>query len=133
MKDMKFPDYFPEGCPPSDTIEEELSVYRIARYNPINIKDFQVNFIKTPGKFDHDVRAYGLSVYEDIESLEKCRSKVPGLRRRKHIYKATTKNEYGKIKRTPNEFGKHITWWLYEQTDPLEIFSLYVRGENNGK
>lgn len=133
MKATKFPDYFPEGCPPDDTIKEELPVYRIAKYNPINIKDFQVNFIKFPGKFDDDVRAYGLSVYEDIESLERCRSKIPGLKRCKHIYKAITKEQYGKIKRTPNDFGKHITWWLYEKIDPLDVFTIYIGGEDNEK
>nr|WP_302597397.1 hypothetical protein [uncultured Cellulosilyticum sp.] len=133
MHSKKFPKYFPDGCPPEDTIKEELNVYRIAKYMPINIKDFETHFIKFPGRFDDDLRAYGLSVYEDIESLEKCRKKIPALKKCKKIYMATTKEEYGKIKRTPNDFGKHITWWLYEDTNPLEIFDLYKEGRDNGE
>lgn len=124
MNTNKFPSYFPSNCPPNDTIDEELEVYRIAKFNPINIKDFETVYQRKPGEIYEDIRAYGLSVYEDIESLERCRSKIPAFKKKKHIYKALTKKEYGKIKRTPNIYGKHITWWLYEYIDSLKIFSL---------
>ncbi|MCI6058627.1 MAG: hypothetical protein MR701_02090 [Clostridiales bacterium] len=124
---MKFPNYFPEGCPPKDAISKEEVVYRVCKNDPITRKDFASYYELGKGK--HDVKHYGVSVFSNCgEAKTICL--MPN-HRQEFVAKGKTVEECGVIKATPsNKNSSHITWWLYEEARPQEHFNAIKENEN---
>jgi len=126
-KRMKFPDYFPEGCPPEDAISKEIIVYRICKNNPIERKDFASYYELNKGK--SDIKHYGVSVFSNSNEA-KMICLLPN-HRQEFIATGKTAEECGKIKLTPSiKSSSHITWWLYENARPEKYFSKMEGIEN---
>lgn len=115
----RFPSNFPEKCPPTDAIEEEIEVYRLSNDNPPSKKDFLSHVLLYPKKKYNNMEAYGISVFSDYEEIEFMFALNPRTRNKfKHICKGITKD--GVIKK--GDKTTHITWWLYEGATPHSYF-----------
>ncbi len=132
MSCNKFPDWFPENCPPADAFCEKLKVYRLAFNKKLKKKDFLPNVKLYPKnkRYKNNILAYGISVFEDIQDMKDMKRKIPGLKKMKYNIVGYTIEEYGLIKHTPNN-NSHITWWLYEDMYPINHFKLVKEGEEN--
>lgn len=122
----EFPDYFPEGCPPDDAIQEEIDVYRICKNkDKVTSDDFISYYNINPVRFKDNIQAYGLSV---IQKEEDCKNlmKLPNMKKKfKAIAKGKTYKSMGVVKKTPNRSCKsHCTWWLYKDAKPEELFEI---------
>lgn len=125
-KGLKFPSYFPEGCPPDDASNEEIEVYRYCiSNNEVTSDDFISYYQGNPSKYKNEILAYGLSVLLDYDECVKG-LKTPALRKKfKGVAKGFTYKDMGVIKRTPNSRSKsHCTWWLYEGVKPESSFKI---------
>lgn len=123
---LKFPEYFPPECPPSDAYKEELEVYRYCEKADVILpSDFISYYQMNPNKYKNVTIAYGLSVMLDKEDCLKG-LKLPAIRKKfKNFAKGTTYINTGVIKRTPNKKSKsHCTWWIYEGVHPETYFIL---------
>lgn len=125
-KISKFPDYFPDGCPPKDATSEEIEVYRTCENsNQVTSDDFISYYNIDPEKYKNVINAYGLSVMLKKEDCVKL-MKMPGMKKKfKSIAKGKTYSSMGVVKRTPNKnYKSHCTWWLCEGSKPEEVFEI---------
>lgn len=132
FENRTFPDTFPKGCPPEDSMNNRLIVYRLIRGETITKDDF-----KSFKELGRDARGqkypfieYGLSVNTSYEELRKCWRGNPGLKKMfKNIGTGLTYECTGKVKATPSKAQKcHHTWWIYKEVDPSNFFQI-VGGE----
>lgn len=120
----RFPDFFPEDCPPDSAKPEENNVFRLTR-NPIEEKDFLSQHL-LGGKREHPsckCAKYGISVftsYDDVKKLQKCSPHM----RKKSISRGKTLPGYGIISKTPWNYKSHCTWYLYEGVNPYKDFEI---------
>lgn len=121
---LEFPKYFPPGCPPNDSSNEELEVYRYCINSDIVLADDFISYYQSnPNKYKNVIIAYGLSVLLNREECEKG-LKLPGIKKKfKGFSKGATYKDKGMIKRTPtNSIKSHCTWWIYESAQPENYF-----------
>lgn len=122
--ELKFPGYFPPGCPPNDASNEELEVYRYCvNSDRVLADDFISYYQGNPNKYKNIIIAYGLSVLLSREECEKG-LKFPSIKKKfSGFAKGVTYKDRGVIKRTPNNVSKsHCTWWIYEGIQPENDF-----------
>ena len=120
----KFPDYFPEGCPPDTAKDSEITLYRLCKGKIPCREDFVSFFLKNPEKFINNVQAYGLSVFPTLEDCSLARKKSPKLRKKlPYSAKGDSNEDRGKYDYTPSNINpKHITWWVYDGVEPHTFF-----------
>lgn len=127
---VKFPDYFPEGCPPPEAVGEERVLFRLC-YGPVPTEnDFVSHYQRNPEKFRENILAYGLSVFSTEDDCRTACKKSPLLRKKYHFcsYGMNTP-ERGKILLTPAKLSPaHITWWIYEGIEPHTFFETCDEG-----
>lgn len=117
---MRFPDYFPEGCPPSEAISKEVEVFRMCKSNVIEHSDF-LSFYELGKNINGNVNGYGISVICDSGQAHTL-SQMPA-HRQEYLAKGSTKSDCGVILETPSRnISSHITWWLYEGATPEKYF-----------
>lgn len=132
MEIKKFPDYFPEGCPPEEATEKEMTLFRLCKHNYPCEEDFQPHVILYPDREEYkaNVLAYGLSTLpsvEDCEHLLKISSKMRSCM--KCIAFGKVDGDTGKVLNTPNKNNSnHMTWWVYEGVKPHTFFTAYQEG-----
>lgn len=122
----KYPDYFPEGCPPSDAVNDEIEVFRTCiNEDKVTSDDFKSYYEMDNERWKNNINAYGLSVMLKQEDCVKL-MKLPGMRKKfKSIAKGKTYNSMGVIKQTPSKtYKSHYTWWLYEDAEPEKVFKI---------
>jgi hypothetical protein len=129
---MKWPDHFPENCPPEDAETSDATVYMLVS-SPISSTDFQTLIERMPNKKfptpELHCQSCGLSVFEDIRHVERVRRRVRRLRNRV-IGQGKLTPETGVIKPTHSQFGNsHRTWWIPVGVKPWEFFSLLENEE----
>lgn len=115
----KFPDDFPEGCPPPEAKAEDMdNVYRAVESNPPTEDDFQRWRDEWPKKYvrikgNRKIQANGLSFNKKKEELADVLKKVPGLgRKKKYIAVGMIKKEFGVTLDTPTQDSpNHFTLW----------------------
>lgn len=128
----KFPNYFPENCPPEDAEDKEIKVYRLCKCSEkIDKQDFVTYYENNREKYRNNILAYGLSVNGtkegSVKLLNELSRKSPKVKKKgyKAIAKGITYKSTGKHKSTPNNNQKdHITYWLYENVEPHTYFEL---------
>ena len=121
----KFPDYFPEGCPPASAKDSEITLYRLCKDMVPCKADFVSFYLINPEKYRNCINAYGLSVFPSIEDCNIARSKAPRLRKKPYSAKGENNEDRGKYVFTPsNANPNHITWWVYEGVEPHTFFEI---------
>lgn len=128
----KYPDIFPDGCPPEDSEPMELEVYRMIKGDIVTSDDFK-SFIEL-GIDKEDPKnpfiQYGLSVNRSYEEMYYYWRGSPALKKKfKNIAKGKIYKESGVVKPTPSKKqSNHFTWWLYKGVNPVKDFEI-VGGE----
>ncbi|MFZ4662515.1 MAG: hypothetical protein ACOYNY_36240 [Caldilineaceae bacterium] len=114
---MKWPSYFPNHCPPEDAKPAVATVYMLVS-SPLSPLDFRPLHEREPGQQfsspDLLCQAHGLSVFEEIQDVDRVRRRVKRLRQQ-IIAQGQLTQEIGVIKPTSSRFGhSHRTWWVAE-------------------
>lgn len=120
---MKWPNDFPEGCPPGDAQLADGTVYRVVMNNPPTYEDFFSYKVINP-HMDYgarDCQARGLSVYRVAADANQTRRRVPALRSGM-VAEGNLDAEMGVIKDAPMNGNSHITWWVPEEVQPQSMF-----------
>lgn len=119
----KFPDYFPEGCPPDDAKEMETHAYRFCE-NPIYEHDenWKTFYDRNPEKYKNMIQAYGLSFFLDKRNTEKF-MKTKSFKNIT-IVEGLITSDTGVVKDTSKNNNAHHTWWLYENVKPHLYFKI---------
>ena len=126
---MKYPEYFPQDCPPEDAQTLEIEAYRGCQNNVITRDDFKSYY--ELGKKCNKVEAYGVSLFTDFREVQVMMA-MPNFRlNHPFIAKGITKSECGEIKYTGKNHKSHITWWLYEDSTPEAYFQI-IEEQDNG-
>ncbi len=119
---MKYPNYFPQGCPPDDAVAKEIDAYRICKSSIITHSDF-LSFYEEGKKIYGNILGYGISIFSNINEAYTV-LKMPA-HRKEYIAKGITNSDCGVIKYTPSsKHSSHYTWWLYENATPEKYFQI---------
>lgn len=128
VKKRTYPESFPEGCPPKESQECRLKVYRLTKGEIVTEQDFKsykdlgINKVLK----EYPFAEYGLSVYTSYEELKKvCRS-TPSLKKKfKNIASGTTYECTGVVQKTPLKNQEtHYTWWVCKGINPSNFFCI---------
>jgi hypothetical protein len=124
---MNWPTYYPESCPPQDSLETDGQVYRLVSADGPAENDFLPYWIKCPQRREEFqvknqvCESCGLSVYRSLEDIKRLQRRIRHLPEK--IGVANLDHSKGRIKRT---FGKtHYTWWVpVSVEDPANLFKI---------
>jgi hypothetical protein len=123
---MDWPEHYPEKCPPKRSRSAEGVVFRLMSGKRPTERDFRSYRLQYPtrnfgGKL---CIACGVSIYTDLEDVQRLRNRVPAARR-KHVCGAELLPEYGKMLLTssPDEHSHH-TWWFPGNVRPWTFFAV---------
>ena len=120
-KDLRYPDYFPKGCPPDDATVMEVPVYRLCRNTTPRKSDFETFYEYDNARWRNVINAYGLSVSLTLENLYETLKVRPYMRKQKKAYATGIAHSHtGVIKQTGP--SGHYTWWIYEGVEPHTYF-----------
>lgn len=118
--------HLPQNCPPDDAVETQGIVYRLVKQRSITPEDFLSYRELNPDKL-YDLSECivgGISIYTELEGVQKLQSKVPAMKKRK-IAKGFLQPQHGKMKNTPSEtHPSHNTWWIPLDEKPWEVFNV---------
>lgn len=122
---MRFPDWYPESCPPDDALPARGKVYRLVCAEGPQADDFVPLWQCRPNhKYPDMCKACGLSVHRSREDAERLRSVYPTMRD-KTIACGTLTPEMGVTKHTPSRISdSHTSWWVPCGTNPQMLFGL---------
>ena len=135
-EETKFPDFFPEGCPPEDASPAEGIFFRAVPDKPnrtLKIKHLQSQRESQPTRDFGDVSECALcsiSLLRDkVEAVkygERLIASIPAFREYiPNVAVGTLTPEHGRIKHTPNnevELKSHHDWWKHASVNGLDIF-----------
>jgi hypothetical protein len=119
---VKFPSHYPADCPPADSKDASVELFRFVKNTPPLPSDF------TPVKWksaDADpCNMCGLSVLVTIDDVKHARDTCPWFRKQK-VAKARLSPEWGKYRQTMSvKVQNHHTWWVAEGKTPEKIFDV---------
>ncbi|MFY9227421.1 MAG: hypothetical protein WAQ98_32415 [Blastocatellia bacterium] len=122
---MKWPSFFPTGCPTPETPLANESVYRVIEGSIPTNEDFISFQEQNPQKCYHprECDACGISVYTILEDVVKLQRRVPKFKN-KRIAIGKLTPEMGMLKPTPGKEPSHHSWWIPLGIQPLNIFVL---------
>ena len=118
---MKWPDYFPNGCPPDDSEYPNGTVYHFTNKRNPKEKDFLTHMQRQKPCNDR-CKGCGLSVFTIFEEMLRLKG-LPYFKK-KFIASANLKPDHGKIKNTPSAATSedHHTWWVPTNVQPWDLF-----------
>ncbi len=124
---MIFPKTWAANCPPTDAIDADGLVFRVVNNNPPVAGDFATHF--ETGRLPQAPACLrcGLSVFRDHRDavhLRKLFPKIGGL-----VAVGDLKPLHGKTKLTSGQQPTHTTWWVYENVDRCQPFSVIPEDE----
>ena len=105
-----WPSFFPPQCPPSDSQAASGRVYRLVSTVPPSEDDFRSYYEEDPVKWAGDCKACGVSVFRDINDLQRLTRRVRAM----NPFVATKVLEHadGRLMHTaPVPSNSHHTWW----------------------
>lgn len=117
----KWPNYFPEQCPPVDARNDNIQVFRLVDGAPLSAKDFRPTVIEQPHRaFEADklCAACGVSVFRNVQDVIKKRSRFKPLRSKKIALGSITEVD-GLVLETFEP--THMTWWLQTATPHINF------------
>lgn len=122
---MKWPEFYPENCPPEDAEPASGTFYRLVEYNPPQAKDFKSVFEENPEQFTHIpmVKRCGLSVHTDPRDSNQLKKRVRKFRNRQ-IAEGRLNSTLGMIQHTPSAEESHHTWWVPIGAEPWLVFNV---------
>ncbi|MGK7929183.1 MAG: hypothetical protein AB4290_28760 [Spirulina sp.] len=112
----EWPDFFPNGVPPSDAIPAEGRAFRIVASIPTTDSDFLSNVEKYPDRSygENLWMACGLSFHRQLECSKRTRKRFPALRKCR-IAVGMLKPEHGvQLKTGTRKFPSHFTVWKWK-------------------
>jgi hypothetical protein len=130
----RWPDDYPEGCPPTDCRNAEGLFYRLVKGDPPEASDF-VRPVELPsGRSRHSpdsCSSHGLSIFEDAEDVRLAIELIPGFKKKK-VAVGELKPAMGVIKRSDAPVGtvvlrSHHDWWIpvtYAGLPPFKVVTL---------
>lgn len=118
---VRYPDHFPENCPPPDAKPGPRELYRIVREFPVIKNDFRTAHERGAFKKGCQCLRRGLSCLQTIEDARHCTIALPHLGR--IIVRGTVGPDHGSLLETKGSEPSHITWWVAKGVDPLPLFS----------
>lgn len=134
---MKWPNFFPENCPPGDSRPSSGVFYRVIldyESSAINAKHFRSHRQSQPRRiWPPDIRECDLCSISVLQTLEESikltnllLDSVPANSRKiGRVARGSLDPTMGKIKLTPDErnnLQSHHNWWLSEEIDPAPSF-----------
>ena len=122
--ELRWPDYYPENCPPEDAQPASGVVYRFCRGREPRPADFYPHHIRFPNMEFHDLcqSGCGISVYRTPGDIEIAARLVPGMDKKVPAV-GSLAAEHGVTKPTPQEDRPtHTTWWIPVGIDAHELF-----------
>lgn len=124
ITNQKYPDYFPDNCPPKEASIEKKVLYRLCVGDNPKETDFISYYCSNPEKYKDVINAYGLSTLPDRDSCMSAFRKFPFVRSRyKTVAVGITDETKGSWLSTPSKTQpKHITWWVCEGIRPVDFF-----------
>lgn len=129
----RFPENFPEECPPEKAKIEKIYVYRLIKGDNPEENDFK-SFIDMKKKFNVNKKypfiEYGISVFTDYKELNNMRLGSILLKKNyKSLAGGYTYLCTGVIQYTPGKTRNfsHVTWWLYRNINPANYFKKVER------
>lgn len=125
---MIWPETLPENCPPDDARQRTVHVYLLVSI-PIAPDDFLSLRQRYPEhsfpNSEIECQANGISVFENINHLQRVQRRVRRLRNRV-IGVCRITPDMGVLKPTHSQFGNsHRTWWFpigIKPSDHVEFF-----------
>jgi len=124
---QRFPDFFPDGCPPETAEPTSGRVYRWVKTNPPTSEDFKSHYeLGKPRRRNTNPCQYvGLSVYRSVEvavdRLVSLKERLPNLDFGDHIAEGDLTEDHGKIEQSGRD-SEHHTWWPFLGVDHLSLF-----------
>lgn len=107
---MKFPDTFPENCPPNDCIKCEGVFYHFVRREIDDPKNFVTHANRG---VETSCKAHGLSLYRTLQAAKNLQGM--GVFKNRKIARGTLCPDCGKLKNTSrHKSEEHFTLWVYE-------------------
>lgn len=128
----KWPDHYPDRCPPSNAEYPEGCLYRFVSKSVPMKEDFTSHYDINPKKDwgEKECQAKGLSVFGTIEDCLLIAARVPALRK-KVISKAVLSADENLVADTPsNQSQNHKTLWSTQDADDLASNFKYVDMES---
>ena len=128
---MKWPEFFPDNCPPAEAEPASGTFYRLVRHNPPRAEDFKSAFEENPKLFTHIpmVKRCGLSVHKDPQDSERLRERLKNRARKfknRQIAEGTLNPTLGMIKHTPSLEQSHHSWWIPVEAKPWTVFNIII-------
>ena len=122
---QKYPDYFPDNCPPADCCVDERVLFRFCNDKEVSKDDFRSYYLMNPDKYRNNILAYGLSILKSREDCISLYRKCPYMRGHKSIAKGITNAMRGCWQETPSKRNpNHITWWVCVGIRPETFFEI---------
>ena len=127
MSNWNWPDDFPAGCPPLNSVAANGTFYRIVKSDPPTREDFVSTYVGNQtraerliaqGKNNH-CELLGLSVYGEMGDAIQGAIRYPEVGN--FIAAIDASPESGKSMPTPRGVNSHHTWWVTRDFDPTTI------------
>ncbi|WP_146000429.1 hypothetical protein [Paenibacillus pasadenensis] len=115
-------DHYPVSCPPGSAKSKDVApVYRLSLNNPPLDEDFyshkEANLRYPP---DKECEACAISVFTDLEQIQKAKKKIVLFKNRGHIIEGQIVSETGVVSEPDHK--SHINWWVYNGIDVKKYF-----------
>jgi hypothetical protein len=129
----EFPDYFPSRNLFQNTINGNVTAYRLCGNNSICKEDFTSYYLINPEQYkinpnkfrEENLFYYGLSFLQNKEECIILQKTIKWLKKKKYIAKANLNENHGEYKETPmNGCNSHITWWTYKNVTIEKNFKI---------
>jgi len=120
---MKWPEFFPDSCPPQDSSSATGIVYRLINGQVPKEYDFKPYRQLYPDRvFDiPECQACSLSVYTDKADVVRLKKRIPATRNKK-VACGSLNSSCGKLKPTPSKENSHHSWWVPTDLQPWLTF-----------
>lgn len=125
--ELRFPDHYPDNCPPNDAMnfpDEGMDAYRVVHENPPSSRGFLDQVELGRRKKEPEYLRRALSVFEDLEGAMLLIKQVPVIGTK--VAYAKLLPAHGVYRWAPNCFSpKHYSWWRAEGVCGPEFFAHY--------
>ena len=123
MPPPEFPNWFPEGCPPSTAADASGEVFRIVAAEQVTDADFRSHHeLGTALAADPCARC-GVSLFTSFENALHRQRLSPRLG--KFLSKGVLSPQHGKTG-IPNVKSGHLEWWAYQNVPRHSCFERAV-------
>ncbi|WP_214684809.1 hypothetical protein [Exiguobacterium sp. s155] len=123
----KFPDYFPQSCPPLKQKKGNLTVYRIVESNTIKAREFIPIGEKKKRYLSQSCNSFGISLITNPDDLKTALNYFAqnDMKRKNKAAIGIITPDSGVYAHAPsqNVGSSHINWWTYIDVKPHTFFN----------